>query len=194
LYDATRDYSFADLKGDLDAIGTLAGGIGWQDGGPDWLNAAKRGKIFLKENELGAAGLLAKRVADKYKFRQDVFLAEIALGSLYCAYYGAKNGRRYEPLPRFPAVERDFSLLLADGVKFADVTKAIQSLGIAEITSIEAADLFRGKNVPAGKYSLMVRVTLQSKAATLTDAQIAEFSTKIVAALEKHLGAALRAS
>ena len=194
LYDAARDYSFADLKGDLDAIGTLAGGIGWQDGGPDWLNAAKRGKILLKENELGAAGLLAKRVADKYKFRQDVFFAEIALGPLYCAYYGAKNARRYEPLPRFPAVERDFSLLLADGVKFADVTKTIQSLGIAEITSIEAADLFRGKNVPGGKYSLMVRVTLQSKAATMTDAQIAEYSTRIVAALEKELGATLRAS
>jgi len=193
LYDAARDYSFADLKGDLDAIGTLAGGIGWLDGGPDWLNAAKRGKILLKENELGVAGLLAKRVADKYKFRQDVFFAEIALGPLYCAYYGAKNARRYEPLPRFPAVERDFSLLLADGVKFADVTKTIQSLGIAEITSIEAADLFRGKNVPGGKYSLMVRVTLQSKAATLTDAQIAEYSTRIVAALEKDLGAQLRA-
>jgi len=194
LYDAARDYSFADLKGDLDAIGTLAGGIGWLDGGPDWLNAAKRGKILLKENELGVAGLLAKRVADKYKFRQDVFFAEIALGPLYCAYYGAKNARRYEPLPRFPAVERDFSLLLADGVKFADVTKTIQSLGIAEITSIEAADLFRGKNVPGGKYSLMVRVTLQSKAATMTDAQIAEYSTRIVAALEKELGATLRAS
>ena len=148
----------------------------------------------MKENELGAAGLLAKRVADKFKVRQEVFLAEIALGPLYCAYYGAKNARRYEPLPRFPAVERDFSLLLADGVKFADVTKTIQSLGIAEITSIEAADLFRGKNVPAGKYSLMVRVTLQSKAATLTDAQIAEFSAKIVASLDKILGAPLRAS
>jgi len=194
LYDAARDYSFADLKGDLDAIGAMSGGIGWQDGGPDWLNAAKRGKIFLKENELGAAGLLAKRVAEKYKFRQDVFLAEIALGPLYCAYYGAKNARRYEPLPRFPAVERDFSLLLADGVKFANVTKAIEALGIAEIRSIEAADLFRGKNVPAGKYSLMVRVTLQSKAATLTDAQIAEYSAKIVAALESELGATLRAS
>ena len=65
---------------------------------------------------------------------------------------------------------------------------------IAEIVSIEAADLFRGKNVPAGKYSLMVRVTLQSKAATLTDAQIAEISGKIVAALEENLGAALRAN
>ena len=194
LYDAARDYSFADLKGDLDSIGVLSGGIGWQDGGPDWLNAAKRGKISLKENELGAAGLLAKRVADKYKFRQDVFLAEIALGPLYCAYYGAKNARRYEPLPRFPVVERDFSLLLTDGVQFANVTKTIEALGITEITSIEAADLFRGKNVPAGKYSLMVRVTLQSKTATLTDAQIAEYSAKIVAALEKNLGAQLRTS
>jgi len=194
LHDGAREYSFADLKGDLDAIGALSGGFGWQEGGPEWLNSAKRGEIVLKENELGTAGLVAKRVADKFKFRQDVFLAEIALGPLYCAYYGAKNARRYEPLPRFPAVERDFSLLLADGVKFADVTKAIQSLGIAEITSIEAADLFRGKNVPAGKYSLMVRVTMLSKAATLTDAQIAEFSRKIVAALEKDLGAQLRAN
>src|SRR5262249_16392244 len=123
-----------------------------------------------------------------------VFVAEIALGPLYCAYYGAKNARRYEPLPRFPAVERDFSLLLADGVKFADVTKTIQSLGIVEIVSIEAADLFRGKNVAAGKYSVMVRITFQSKAATLTDVQIAEFSGKIVAALERELGAQLRAS
>src|SRR5256885_16845396 len=113
----------------------------------------------VKEMELGAAGLLAKRVADKFKFRQDVFFAEIALGPLYCAYYGAKNARRYEPLPRFPAVERDFSLLLADGVKFADVTKTIQSLGIAEITSIEAGGLFRGEKVPEiGRASCRERV------------------------------------
>src|SRR5262249_14576627 len=144
--------------------------------------------------ELGAAGLVAKRAADKFKFRQDVFLAEIALGALYCAYYGAKNARRYGALPRVPAVRRGFSLLLAGGVKFAELRMASESLGIPEITSIEAADLFRGKNVPAGKYSLMVRVTMLSKAATLTDAQIAEFSGKIVAALEKNLGAVLRAS
>jgi phenylalanyl-tRNA synthetase beta chain len=194
LYDGTRDYLFANLKGDLDAIGGLSGGVQWQDGGPDWLNAAKRGRVFLKENELGSAGLLAKRVAEKYKFRQDVFLAEIVLGPFYCSYYGAKNARRYEPLPRFPAVERDFSFLLADGVRFADVTRVIQSLGIAEIVSVEAADLFQGKNVPAGKYSLMVRVVFQSREATLTDAQLTDFSARIVAALEKNLGAQLRAS
>ena len=169
----------------------------WENGGPDWLNAARRGTIYLgKEGNqpLGVAGQLLKRVADKLKFRQDVYLAEIALGPLYCMYYGVKNNRRYEPLPRFPGVERDFSLFLADGVTFAEAAKTIESLGIPEIASMEAADLFRGKNVPAGKYSLLVRVTFQSRESTLTEAQINDFSRRIVAALEKNLGATLRAS
>ncbi len=76
---------------------------------------------------------------------------------------------------------------------FSDIAKAIRALPIAEIASIEATDLFRGKNVPAGKYSLLVRVTFQNREATLTEAQIADFSGRIVAALEKNLGAQLRA-
>jgi len=197
LYDSPRDYTFADLKGDLDAIGALSGGLRWEHGGPDWLNPARRGAISLGKESgpaLGAAGQLSKRVAEKFKFRQDVFLAEIHLGPLYCMYYGVKNNRRYEPLPRFPGVERDFSLFLADGVTFAQVQGTIQSLGIPEIVSVEAADLFRGKNVPVGKYSLLVRVVFQSREATLTETHINDFSTRIVAALEKQLGAALRAS
>jgi phenylalanyl-tRNA synthetase beta chain len=197
LHDAPRDYTFADLKGDLDAIGALAGGLHWEHGGPDWLNPARRGSISLNKEggpALGSAGQLAKRVAEKFKFRQDVFLAEINLGPLYCMYYGVKNNRRYEPLPRFPGVERDFSLFLADGVTFAQVQQTIQSLSIAEIVSVEAADLFRGKNVPAGKFSLLVRVVFQSREATLTESQINAFSASIVAALEKNLSANLRAS
>ncbi len=126
--------------------------------------------------------------------RQEIFLAEIQLDPLYAAIRAAKEARRYEPLPRFPAVERDFSLLLADGTAFSEVVKTIRALHIAEISSIEAADLFRGKNVPAGKYSLLVRVTFQSREATLTDAQTSEFSARIIAALEKNLGGQLRAS
>jgi phenylalanyl-tRNA synthetase beta subunit len=48
--------------------------------------------------------------------------------------------------------------------------------------------------VPAGKYSLLVRVTFQSREATLTEAQISEASAKIIGALENNLGAQLRAS
>jgi len=197
LYDPAREYNFADLKGDLDAIGALSGGFHWEDGGPEWLNAAKRGTLRLGQEgtqPIGAAGLLAKRVADKFKFRQDVFLAELDLGPVYCMSYGVKNNRRYEPLPRFPGVERDFSVFLDDGKTFVEVTHAIEALGIPEVTCVAAADLFRGKNVPAGRYSLLVRVTFQSREATLTEAQINDFSGRIVSALKKTLGASLRAS
>ncbi|HEY2120770.1 MAG TPA: phenylalanine--tRNA ligase subunit beta [Candidatus Acidoferrum sp.] len=197
LYDPAREYNFADLKGDLDSIGALSGGFQWQQGGPEWLHAAKRGQLFLgKEGKqpLGVAGQLAKRIADKLKFRQDGFLAEIELGPVYCMFYGVKNNRRYDPLPRFPGVERDFSLFLEDGVTFAQVTDTIASLKIPEVTSIEAADLFRGKNVPTGKYSLLVRVTFQSREATFTDAQLTDFSTRIISVLQKNLNATLRAT
>ena len=193
LYDSAREYGFADLKGDLDSVGALAGGLRWEPGGPEWLNAAKRARIRLGEGEIGAAGQLARRVAEKFKFRQDVFLAELNLGPFYCMYYGVKNARRYEPLPRFPAVERDFSLLLDDGTTFAQVEKTIRSLNITEIASIEAADLYRGKNVPGAQYSLMIRVTFLNREATLTDVQINDFSARIISALEKNLGARLRA-
>ncbi|HEY6266211.1 MAG TPA: phenylalanine--tRNA ligase subunit beta [Candidatus Acidoferrum sp.] len=193
LYEPSRESSFADLKGDLDAIGALAGSFEWHDGGPDWLHPASRGRVQLHSNEIGAAGQLARRVADKFKFRQDVFLAEFELDPFCAAVRAAKEARRYEPLPRFPSVERDFSLLLPDGTHFSSVVNAIHALNISEISNIEASDLFRGKNVPAGKYSLLVRVTFQSREATLTDAQIGDFSGRIVAALEKNLGAQLRA-
>ncbi len=199
LYDSPRGFSFADLKGSLDAIGQLADGrdpcgFEWRDGGPEWLNAAKRGKIQLGKAELGVAGQLARRVADRLKLRQDVFLAELELDPLYAAMQAAKTARRYEPLPRFPAVERDFSLFLADGITFAQISESIASLNIPEINSIEAVDLFRGKNVPAGKYSLSVRVTFQSREATLTDLQINQFAAKIVSILKQRHGAQLRAS
>jgi phenylalanyl-tRNA synthetase beta chain len=191
-YEPTRDFSFADLKGDFDNLGTLAGGLRWEETATEYLNPARRGAIFLKAEALGAAGQLSRRVAERLKFRQDVFLAEINLGPFYCAFYGVKNSRRYQPIPRFPTVERDFSLVLSDGTHFSDVLRVISSLNVQEIASVEAADLFRGKNIPAGKYSLLIKIALQPRSATLTDAQISEISARIVSTLEKELGAQLR--
>jgi phenylalanyl-tRNA synthetase beta chain len=192
LYEPARDFSFADLKGDLDNLGALAGGLRWEETATEYLNPARRGAVLLKAEPLGVAGQLSRRLAERLKFRQDVFLAELNLGPFYCTFYGVKNSRRYQPVPRFPAVERDFSLVLSDGTHFSDVVKAISSLNIPEIASIEAADLFRGKNIPSGKYSLLVKISLQPRSATLTDAQIGEITARIVSTMEKELGAQLR--
>ncbi|HXX71658.1 MAG TPA: phenylalanine--tRNA ligase subunit beta [Candidatus Acidoferrum sp.] len=197
IYEAAREFSFADLKGDLDSVGQLASGIWcWSPLRERWLDPARAGQISLPASSLplGVAGMLARKVADQLKLRQEIFLAELKLEPLLESIEAAEASRRFEPLPRFPAVERDFSLVLPDGVSFTEVADTIRALAIPEVRRVEAADLFRGGQVPAGKFSLMVRVTLQKAEATLTEAEIADTCSEIVAALERQLGAILRAS
>jgi phenylalanyl-tRNA synthetase beta chain len=194
-----RSYAFADLKGDLDQIGHLAGGIAWKPGGPEWLQGAHAGTISLRANgatasrPIGHAGQISRRISERFKLRQDAYIAELELEPLCAGYKTARAALRYKPLSRFPAVERDFSLIVADGTAFAGVEEAIRGLGIAEVSSIEAVDLFRAKNMPEGKFALLVRVKFESLQATLTEAQLTDFSSRILAALEQNLGATLRA-
>ncbi len=196
LHETPRQYSFADLKGDLDRLGEVVSGLEWKAGGPAWLNPSSAATLALAQpgadGVLGVAGQLARRAAERFKLRQDVFVAELALEPLYAGYRAAQAGLRYAPLSRFPAVERDFSLILPESARFAQVAEAVRALRIAEITEIQAVDLFRGGHIPAGKYSLLVRVNFQSHETTLTEAQLADFSARIVAALEQRLGAVLR--
>jgi phenylalanyl-tRNA synthetase beta chain len=222
--ESAREYEFADLKGDMDQLGELAGGFRWKDADPEvsWQNLSRAGQISLTQNSperspdgvrsgfdsngdgdvpplsgvrtIGSAGQLATRVAGEFKLRQDVFLAEIILDPFYEAFRRAREQRRYRPISRFPSVERDFALVLNDGTSFAAVRDVIQSLGIAEIASIEAVDLYRGKQMPVGKFSLLVRVTFQSQQMTLTEAQVNDLSASILAALEQQIGAELRTS
>ena len=105
----------------------------------------------------------------------------------------ARAALRFVPLPRFPPSKEISRFVLADGVRLRKSADAIRSLAFPNCETIEAADLFRGGQIPAGKFSLMIRVTFQSAQATLTDAQLADFSSRIVAALEEA-GATLRAS
>ncbi len=199
IHEPARDFAFADLKGDLDSIGVLAGGLAWKSGGPAWLAPSRAAQIALApantaDSIVGAAGQLARNLADKLKLRQEIFLAEIDLEKLLVAIESARANLKFTAIPRYPAVERDFSLVLADGVQFSQVAEAIRALEIPELQRVEAADLFRGGQIPQGKYSLMIRVAFQSPETTLTDAQVAGYSARIVSALEQKLGASLRST
>ena len=200
IAEEAREYGFADLKGDLHEIGALASGFVWETAKGGWQHPARAGDFAPGKNGAGQpstkgrAGQLVARVAEKFKLRQDVFLAEWALDPFYAGYRQARESRKYQPLSRFPAVERDFSLILPEGTSFAAVREAVEALGIAEVVSIEAVDLFRGKSIPRGKFSLLVRVTLQSYDGTLTETQLSDFSARIVSAWEQKLGATLRSS
>jgi phenylalanyl-tRNA synthetase beta chain len=168
IHEAAREFCFADLKGDLDSLGALTGDKWtWVPAARSWLNSARSGEVAIWEHfarsgthpPIGVAGQLARRIADQLKLRQDIFVAELKLEPLLAGVEVAQATQKFAPIPRFPAVERDFSLVLADGVTFAQVADAIRALEIPELRSIETADLFRGVKMPAGKFSLMIRVT-----------------------------------
>src|SRR5262249_54436793 len=122
------------------------------------------------------------------KLKQECWLAEIDLEKLFALELRAPH---YEPLSRYPAVERDFSLLLDDSVTWHRLHQSVLGLKIAELRSLQPADFYAGKNLPAGKHSMLLRVVFQSSERTLRDDEVATWSEQIVKAVEA-LGGSLR--
>jgi phenylalanyl-tRNA synthetase beta chain len=121
--------------------------------------------------------------------RQDVFLAEIDLEQLHTR---GLRPVRFQPLPKYPAVERDFSFVFADEVEFQAMRRAVTTLGLGALREFKPLEIFRGGSIGAGKYSILLRARLQSDEGTLWDEQIAQWSGAIVRALQE-LGGVQRA-
>ncbi len=181
------------MKGDIETLLDLFKGTVTFDNatGVDYFHPGRSARVLVDGNVIGRFGELHPTVAQEYGFRVPVMTAEIMLDPLY-----ARGLRKmiHEELPRFPAVERDFSLLLPDSVNFQSVRDAVASLGIAELRGVTAAEVFRGGNVPVGRYSLLLRARFQSNDRTLSDTEVAGWASMIVAALENQLGGTLRSS
>ena len=96
-------------------------------------------------------------------------------------------------LPAFQPVRRDFAFLVDEGVSAEAVLRAARGADRTLIADVALFDRYAGDKLPAGKVSLAVQVTLQPRDATMTDAQIEAVSERVVAAVVKATGAALRA-
>jgi phenylalanyl-tRNA synthetase beta chain len=125
-------------------------------------------------------GQIHPEVATARKLRQDVFLAEFNLDRLYDI--GLRTVK-FSPLGKYPAVERDFSFVFSDDVAFEQIRRAIVAAAVTELRELRPVEIFRGGSIPAGKYSMLLRVRLQSDARTLREDEVAQWSGKIVAAL-----------
>ena len=99
----------------------------------------------------------------------------------------------YRSLPRYPAVERDFSFIFDDTVTWERIRAAIDALHIPELRSFHPAEIFRGGSIPSGKYSLLCRTRFQSDERTLREDEVGQRSEQIIQALQS-LGGTLRAS
>jgi phenylalanyl-tRNA synthetase beta chain len=188
---AARPFSFFDLKGDVESLlAPLSHWTLYYDAQTaDYYHPGRSARAVLDGATVAQFGQIHPDVAAARKLRQDVFVAEIYLDRLY---QHDLRQVRYEALPRFPAVERDFSFAFDDGVEFERIHQSVTGLGIAELRSFVPVEIFRGEKVGAGKYSILMRAKLQSSERTLRDDEVAQWSGQIAKALD-GLGGVQRA-
>jgi len=188
---ASRPFSFFDLKGDIESL--LAPFSHWtlyyDAQTADYYHPGRSARAVMDGATVAQFGQIHPDVAAARKLRQDVLVAEIYLDRLY---QHDLRQVRYEALPRFPAVERDFSFVFDDAVEFEKIHQSVAGLGIAELRSFVPVEIFRGEKVGAGKYSILLRAKLQSSERTLRDDEVAQWSGQIAKALE-GLGGVQRA-
>jgi phenylalanyl-tRNA synthetase beta chain len=183
VHDRESPLGFFDLKGDLESLlGCFdVSSLRFEALGPPYLEAGLAGRFVAGKKPLAAFGQLNHAVARGYKLRQPAWLAEVDLDLLL---QRPLKSVRLVAYSRFPSVERDFSLVVPEGVTYADLREAVEGRTENLVQRVWPVDLFRGGSIPAGCYSLLLRMTFCSPSHTLTSAEVDEASREILHALE----------
>jgi phenylalanyl-tRNA synthetase beta chain len=173
--------AFRGFKGDVEnLLAAFAGEIRYEVGASGYYHPGRSAHVLLSGIVVAEFGQIHPEVSAARKLRQDVFVAEIDLEQLYDL---GLRVVKFRPLGKYPAVERDFSFMFDDRAAFSEISKAVADLGIAELREFQPVEIFRGGSIAPGKYSVLLRVRLQSGERTLRDDEIAQWSGKIVGAL-----------
>ena len=184
-----KDEDFFTLKGVVEELMKLMGAhTRYERSSEPYLHPGRQATVLANNKAVAVMGEVHPSVAANYGIEQKVYVAEIKLDMLY-----EINKRKtvYKPLPKFPAVERDFAMLCDAEIPVGDLQQAIVSGGGRLLERVELFDVYQGSQIPEGKKSVAYSVWLRSQEGTLTDGQIDETVARIIGKLEK-LGAELR--
>jgi phenylalanyl-tRNA synthetase beta chain len=147
------------------------------------------GKVLLDGQEAGVLGRLSQRVQDYYGLTRPVWGASLRFEELAKR---AERLRLYEPLPRFPAIQRDLSVVVHEDVAWAQLRGAIEEASQPLRAGLDYVTTYRGKPVPDGRKSVTVSLTYRSDTGTLRSEQVDQQVQEVLEVLEKKLQAQLR--
>jgi phenylalanyl-tRNA synthetase beta chain len=132
---------------------------------------------------------VAKAVRAVFDLAAPVFVAELSLSALLGL---AAPAVRYQPLPRYPAVQRDLALLVPAEVTAGEIESAIRELRLPLLTRIALFDVYAGDQVPPGWRSLAWSLTFQAPDRTLRDAEVTALFARIVQEIGERFKAEVR--
>ena len=145
--------------------------------------------VSINGQLLGYMGQVHPLVAQNYGLDCEVYCVEIDFSK---AFEMMLPEATFTPLPKYPAVTRDLSLLCDETVTIADLENVITAAGGKLLRKVTLFDIYRGKGVAEGKKSVAFSLELRADDRTLTDTDSEGVVTKVLAALESKLGAVLR--
>jgi phenylalanyl-tRNA synthetase beta chain len=190
---ARRPVDFSDIKGVVEQLASLASvPVTFAEVERTFLVRGRAANILINGQVIGGLGQLSPEIGEARELpaTSEVYIAELNLDAVTAA--SPIETRRASPLPRFPFVVRDVSILVSNSLSAETVRVTIRSAAPDTLVQVREFDRYEGKGVPDGKVSLSFRLTFQSPERTLTDDEVSAAMTTIVTALKQVHGAEQR--
>ena len=145
--------------------------------------------ITIDGVDVGVMGQVHPLVAKNYGIDVDVYVAELNFTNMLTVQLPDAT---YTPLPKYPAVSRDLSLVCDETVTVAQIEDVITAAAGKLLRGVKLFDIYRGVGVPEGKKSMAFSLELRAEDRTLTDADSEGVVTRVLTALKEKLDASLR--
>jgi len=187
-----RPVDFYDIKGCVEDLfeGLQVKGIKF-DRAEDipYLHPGKASRILSEGVVLGVMGEVHPQVLGYYEIHGKAYLFEIDFEKMV---KGRGEGKRFRPLPRFPAVYRDLSMVVDDVLEAEKVVETIRTFRQPFIDEVQLFDIYRGAPVPEGKKGVSCRIRYQAGDRTLTDEEVNQYHEKVISQLREIFRVELR--
>jgi phenylalanyl-tRNA synthetase beta chain len=148
-------------------------------------------QIIVNSVPIGVAGIVSQAVKDKFDFKNVTpCAAELDFEVLSALQTGPV---KVKSIPKFPAIERDLSIVIDEGVCWADIAAAVNKKSPNELEDVHFVGIYRGKGIPSGQKSLTLTLVFRDKDGTLTHETVDRLQADILNSLTESTGAQLRA-
>jgi phenylalanyl-tRNA synthetase beta chain len=182
----SRKVDFFDAKGVAENLAAaLAVPIRVVPASVPFLVEGRSARILHGDTEVGVLGQLAARVADARDVPagEEVYVAEFDLDEMPPRI---PSDVRAEPLPRFPSVIRDVSIIVAETLPAEAVRGTIVAAAPSTLVAVREFDRYRGKGIPEGQVSVSLHLTFRAVERTLTDSEVQQAMDAVVEALGRE--------